>query len=703
MADLQSRPLIELNLDTREITITKNIKYYDIDKNIANIFLQIYREDDTGLRSYLTKEELDSFTGKIFAIKPVTNDFLEITGINTMEFESDNGGGVLRFIIPAEYTNRNGIVKCEIHVSKNNELLASDRFVYNVKQSLVTEFDDNLLEDLDFPILQQLIKNVQKANNIDDDTSSLITTYSGTKIENIKTEIYTKMNNISMLNSDNLANDIIKAINLNRKLRIIQQGIEFNELFKFTGTGTEVLELEFNPKSLITSNYAGTEKKPIFHFDNLKTIKITNMSIEYTHPTNDEAMINLHHLLSITNCENVIIDNCKFKGSHFAGLYINGCGKVTITNTQATHNYFGGILYANSNYVLVDKCDLSYNGWSNHPEKGYGIAQEFKQPSCNKVIITNCNCSFNIRKGIDFHEFSNAIVTGNHLENNGLYGIDVIAGNANGGEVIISDNIIINQPLSDYSTGAAIAVVCYEEYTINNISISNNIIRNIYTNGILVETNATHNISIANNIIEYIYDGFGSTTSCIRIKETVNPSYTVKIIGNIVKSKTVHGILVERCTKLYVENNSIRNEQNSYCLMFPNKDGNPSKVPYAVIKGNEFFFKKDYFINGWNLKSSNGVITDNRCKDYVFLDNVVTNSDGTANSTTYALWEQVQGNRIAYSTALKNTTPSENNWVAGDKIIGINDHTYGYIGKVCVESGSPGVWKPFGKIDIGSV
>ena len=695
MADLQSRPLIELNLDTREMTITKNIKYYDIDKNIANIFLQIYREDDIGLRSYLTKEELDSFIGKIFVIKPVTNDFLEITGINTMEFESDNGGGVLRFIIPAEYTNRNGIVKCEIHVSKNNELLASDRFVYNVKQSLVTEFDDSLLEDSDFPILQQLIKNVQKANNIDDNTPSLITTYSGTKIENIKTETYTKINNISMLNSDNLANDIIKAINLNRKLRVIQQDIEFNELFEFTGTGTEVLELEFNPKSLITSNYAGTKKKPIFHFDNLKTIKITNMSIEYTYPTNDETMINLHHLLSITNCENVIIDNCKFKGSHFAGLYINGCGKVTITNTQATHNYFGGILYANSVYVLVDGCDLSYNGWSNHPEKGYGIAQELKQPSCNKVIITNCNCSFNIRKGIDFHEFSNAIVTGNHLEGNGLYGIGVIASNDNAREVIISDNIITNQPLSSYSTGAAISVSTVGEYTVNDISINNNIIRNINTYGVIVEASCVHNTSIANNIIEYIYDGFGSSTSAIRIKEATSPSYSVKIISNIVKSMATHCILVDACTKLYVENNLIKNEQNSWCLMFPSKDGDTSKVPCAVIKGNTFYFKDNYFINGWNLKTSNGVITDNRYANYTFLDNVVINFDGS----TYVLWKQIRGNRIAYSAALKNTTPSENNWVAGDKIIGINDHTYGYIGKVCVESGSPGVWKPFGKIE----
>ena len=152
MTDLQSKPLIELNLDTREITITNNIKYIDIDKNIANIFLQIYKKDNTGLKTYLTKEELDSFVGKMFLIKPVTNDFSEITGVNTEEFKSDNGGGVLRFIIPTECTNRNGIVKCEIHINKNNELLASDRFVYNVKQSLVTQFNNWIVEFFPFNI-----------------------------------------------------------------------------------------------------------------------------------------------------------------------------------------------------------------------------------------------------------------------------------------------------------------------------------------------------------------------------------------------------------------------------------------------------------------------------------------------------------------------------------------------------------------------
>ena len=230
MADLQSRPLIELNLDTREITITNSIKYYDIDKNIANIFLQIYREDN-GLKTYLTKEELNSFVGEIFAIKPVTNDFLEITGVNTTEFESDNGGGVLRFIIPTEYTNRNGIVKCEIHVSKNNELLASDRFVYNVKRSLVTEFDDSLLEDADFPILQQLIKNIQKANNIDDENVSQITTYSSQKInseiEKVYDHIYKTKVKVHFIDRDNKGDCML--IQADQKNIIIDLGQETDE------------------------------------------------------------------------------------------------------------------------------------------------------------------------------------------------------------------------------------------------------------------------------------------------------------------------------------------------------------------------------------------------------------------------------------------------------------------------------------------
>lgn len=189
MATLQSRPLATLNLDTRKISINKDIEYYDADTNIANIFLQIYQADNNGVITYLDSEELSNYTAKLFLIKPITHDFKEITGVATTEITTENGGGVLKFVLPKNCTNRYGAVKCEMHISKGDELLASDRFVYSVYQSLVTEFDDSLLEDSDFPVLQQLIKNVQKVNNIDDTDASAITTYSGNKIENIKSEL----------------------------------------------------------------------------------------------------------------------------------------------------------------------------------------------------------------------------------------------------------------------------------------------------------------------------------------------------------------------------------------------------------------------------------------------------------------------------------------------------------------------------------
>ena len=264
MADLQSKPLIELNLDTREITITNNIKYIDIDKNTANIFLQIYREDNTGLKTYLTKEELDSFVGKMFLIKPSTNDFAEITGINTEEFKSDNGGGVLRFIIPTKCTNRNGIVKCEIHINKNNELLASDRFVYNVKQSLVTQFNNSLLEDSDFPILQQLILEIQKDSNIDDNNRSKITSYSSDKVENIKedlsSQIKDKADKDEIWSMANMGQDVKEAMTGGSVAVVGENSVIPINLVKKSITADEVNFLTTESSNLFNKNRVSLSK-----------------------------------------------------------------------------------------------------------------------------------------------------------------------------------------------------------------------------------------------------------------------------------------------------------------------------------------------------------------------------------------------------------------------------------------------------------
>ena len=101
------------------------------------------------------------------------------------------------------------------------------------------------------------------------------------------------------------------------------------------------------------------------------------------------------------------------------------------------------------------------------------------------------------------------------------------------------------------------------------------------------------------------------------------------------------------------------------------------------------------------MRGEVGSITNNRCVDYIFTNNIVTNSD----NTTYPLFEQFRGIRTMTASFLQEkngkyyTVPYEGDWVVGDRIFCLNDFSEGYMGKVCTESGTPGTWKYFGKIE----
>ena len=140
----------------------------------------------SGNTVYLTPSELEDYKFSLYTVKPATNNLNVITGEVTDELKENVHGGVVKFEIPRVCTNRLGIVKCEIHINQGNKMIGSSTFVLDVKQSLVTAFDDELLGDEDFPVLKQLILEIQKASNIDDNNRSKITTYSSDKIENIK-------------------------------------------------------------------------------------------------------------------------------------------------------------------------------------------------------------------------------------------------------------------------------------------------------------------------------------------------------------------------------------------------------------------------------------------------------------------------------------------------------------------------------------
>ena len=196
MLTLQGVIFIEFDVNTKKITFLRKDNIIDYDSNATSVYVRVKYKDLSGNTTYLTPSELEGYKFSLYTIKPATKNFNEITGKVTDELEENTYGGVVKFEIPRVCTNRLGIVKCEIHINQENKKIASSTFVLNVKQSLVTEFDDALLGDEDLSVLQQLILEVQNAKNIDDNNRSKTTSYSSDKIETIKEDLTSQINAI---------------------------------------------------------------------------------------------------------------------------------------------------------------------------------------------------------------------------------------------------------------------------------------------------------------------------------------------------------------------------------------------------------------------------------------------------------------------------------------------------------------------------
>ena len=196
METLQSTIFIEFDVNTKNITFLRKDNIIDYDSNATSVYVRVKYKDLSGNTTYLTPSELEGYKFSLYTIKPATKNFNEITGKVTDELEENTYGGVVKFEIPRVCTNKLGIVKCEIHINQENKMIASSTFVLDVKQSLVTQFDDALLGDEDLPVLKQLILEVQNAKNIDDNNRSKTTSYSSDKIETIKEDLTSQINAI---------------------------------------------------------------------------------------------------------------------------------------------------------------------------------------------------------------------------------------------------------------------------------------------------------------------------------------------------------------------------------------------------------------------------------------------------------------------------------------------------------------------------
>lgn len=208
MSILQGVVFITFDINTKETEFIRNDNITDYDTNTTNIYVQSKYKKSDGETVYLSADEITNYNFSLFTIKPLTNKVNEINGAITNELIEQVRGGVVKFVIPKSCTNRSGIVKCELHINKEKEMIASTRFILDVQQSLVTKFNDSLLDDKDFPVLQQLILDIQKTNNINDNIVSKTTTFSSYEINSLLNDKVDKGNvSLKDINKNNFKLD----------------------------------------------------------------------------------------------------------------------------------------------------------------------------------------------------------------------------------------------------------------------------------------------------------------------------------------------------------------------------------------------------------------------------------------------------------------------------------------------------------------
>ena len=375
-------------------------------------------------------------------------------------------------------------------------------------------------------------------------------------------------------------------------------------------------------------------------------------------------------------CGNVTIENCKFKNFFYG---ISPGGAYTGFNSKVLNNYFNNV---------DDGIDMYSIGCTI-------IGNIFKDCIGNCIQIEP---NFGISDSIpDYRNEPNfgQISVGNVISNNVMMdvgtGIRIHKGTI---DCVIDGNVITNAVIN--------GIACYFVES-KNVTISNNIITNVTTVGVkepfVIEgagilLSNTKAINLIGNTVNYAHVGI-----YIYLGTMVN------ISDNIVRYCRTSGICVYSCDGIKVSNN--------YMV-----DNHTTDVWYAnggifLINSTSCHISNNFTKDSLALQkacvvihsgNSELIISENKSKGTLSGDvHTTTGSYSTnMNKTIFTPSNPVDfidSIKIASQLIGKGTiVPTTGNYIKGDIIYDSSPVSNGFIGWVCVTSGTPGTWKTFGVI-----
>lgn len=353
------------------------------------------------------------------------------------------------------------------------------------------------------------------------------------------------------------------------------------------------LRIKGETSSVIHSNTGGHAL--IFNGNN--NITIENMTFTAPEDYTAQTAHDTHHLLKMSNCNNIIVKSCNFN-----------------------HGVLG-LTIENSSHIIIEKNTVSYfTGW--------GIMLGYNQTSIKNAKILNNTSTNSSYDGIKMTGYiEDILVEGNNCYDNSSDGFDFAGHTAK--NVIITNNIFSNNNIN----GCDFKQLTRTDYPYDetktkqffNITISNNVLSqnlNHHINMQLWYDDVNiHNIYIVDNNINLKTTVTANSGTGIRISPCVANTYKAVLIknNNITSENSDnydYGIRISAAKNIYVENNFISGAMRTGIYIDNGGDATATSEYITVIKNTIYNMAESsaYCVNG-DSSVSNCVVRENLFKN----------------------------------------------------------------------------------------
>jgi hypothetical protein len=426
---------------------------------------------------------------------------------------------------------------------------------------------------------------------------------------------------------------------------------------------------------------------------------------------------------AVVNSSRILIQGNHCLSNNSQGIYVDALGGNA------------DIIVSNNICVTLDPTTCTEAGaWTeiampSDPSALYrrhGILVSYTNNSVDgpRCVVNSNLCRNTLWTGIYKEGISQApvVISSNICSNNGYGLVNSLSGGIFAyvdGNELIDGNYIYNFRNTDASGSGGITLIATVAPT-SRSQVINNTIKSSFNNGVFLGTNSAF-VDVINNTIML-------STLCDIAWEATSASATVgnhvfannnilRTSGNLVPSINVDAQsstypLIIKDNVINGVNNSTNDDNNSGIRVASN---NPQ---YVEIQGNriEKFYNGVYYNSVWTGRNFDVVIerniVNNCAVGFVIKANsnnvtvpLVDNSFPLTTTETDADGFFVAGRictrenkRLIWETA--SAVPTVGSWIQGDRANFTAPTAGGFVGGVCVLTGTPGTWKTYGAISV---